>query len=106
MARIGELEAADIPVYFLSTDTLEEAKATVDKHGATFPVIYGMDGPKTAELLGSYYEERRNIIQPTGFLLNPEKKIMSVTTSSGPVGRLTVEDILRVVAFYRKQAAG
>ena len=106
MARAGELEEADIPVYFLSTDPLEEAKAMVDKHGVTFPVIYGMDGPKTAETLGAYYEERRNIVQPAGFLLGPEKKIINVTTSSGPVGRITVEDILRVVAFYRKQAAG
>ena len=106
MTRIGELEAADIAVYFLSTDTLEEAKATVDKHGATFPVLYGMDGPKTAELLGAYYEQRRNIIQPTGFLLSPEKKILYLTISNGPVGRMTVEDILRVVAFNKKQAAG
>lgn len=105
MARIGELEAADIPVYFLSTDPLEKAKPMVEKHGATFPVIYGVDGPKTAELLGAYHEERRNILHATGFILNPEKNILSVTTSSGPVGRLTVEDILRVVAFYKKQAA-
>ncbi len=105
MARIGELEAAEISVYFLSTDSLEEARATAEKRGATFPVMYGMDGPKTAELLGAYYEERRNIIQVTGFILSPEKKILSVTYSSGPVGRLTVEDILRLVAFYKKQAA-
>ena len=77
----------------------------MEKHNVTFPVIYGMDGPKTAELLGSFYEERRNIIQPTAFLLNPGKKIMNYTLTSGPVGRLSAEDVVRVVKFNRDQAA-
>lgn len=103
---MGEIEALGISMYALSTDSKEEAQQTADKHNVAFPVLYGMDGPKTAELLGSYYEERRNIIQPTNFILGPDKKIMSITTSSGPVGRLTPEDVLLVVKFYQKQAAG
>ena len=105
MGRINDIEALGISVYALSTDSLEEAKATVEKHNVTFPVIYGMDGPKTAELLGSYYEERRNIIQPTAFLLGPDKKIMTYTLTSGPVGRLSAEDVVRLVKFYRDKAA-
>lgn len=103
---MGEIEALGVSVYALSTDSREEARQTADKHNLTFPVMFGMDGPKTAELLGSYYEERRNIIQPTNFILGPEKKIMSITMSSGPVGRLTTEDVVRIVTFYQKQAAG
>ncbi len=93
-------------MYTLSTDSREEAQATVDKHGVKFPVLYGMDGPKTAETLGSYYEEKRNIIQPTCFIVTPEKKIMSVTTTSGAVGRLSAQDVILMVGHYKKQAAG
>lgn len=78
----------------------------MDKHQVGFPVLYGMDGPRTAELLGAYYEERRNIIQPVGFILSPEKKILSVTTTSGPVGRLSARDVILLVGNYIKQAAG
>lgn len=103
---MGEIEALGISVYALSTDSREEAQQTADKHNLSFPVMYGMDGPKTAELLGSYYEERRNIIHPSNFILGPDKKIVSITLSSGPVGRLTPEDVVRIVTFYKKQAAG
>lgn len=103
---MGEIEALGVSVYALSTDSREEAQLTAEKHKLTFPVMFGMDGPKTAELLGSYYEERRNIIQPTNFILGPDRKILSVTLSSGPVGRLTPEDVVRFVSFHQKQAAG
>lgn len=103
---MGEIEALGVSVYALSTDSREEAQQTAEKHDLTFPVMFGMDGPKTAELLGSYYEERRNIIQPTNFILGPDKKILSVTLSNGPVGRLTPEDVVRFVSFHQKQAAG
>ena len=93
-------------MYALSTDSKEEAQQTVDKHQVRFPVLYGMDGPKTAELLGAYYEERRNIIQPVGFILSPENKIMSVTTTSGPVGRLSARDVILFVGGSIKAAAG
>ena len=100
------MEALNLAIYALSTDAREEAQATVGKHGVKFPVLYGMDGPRTAETLGSYYEERRNIIQPTGFIVSPEKKIMSVTTTSGAVGRLSAQDVILMVGNYKKQAAG
>ena len=104
MSEIKALEK--VSLYALSTDTREEAQQTVDKHQVRFPVLYGMDGPQSAELLGAYYEERRNIIQPVGFILSPEKKILSVTTASGPVGRLSARDVILLVGNYIKQAAG
>ena len=103
---MAEIESLGVALYALSTDSREEAQHMAEKHKLTFPVMFAMDGPKTAELLESYYEERRNIIQPTNFILGPDRKIMSITMSSGPVGRLTPEDVVRIVPTYRKQAAG
>ena len=90
----------------LSTDPLDKAKSTVDKLHLTFPVLYGLDGRKTAETLGAWYEERRNIIQPSAFILGPDRQILSVTHSSGPVGRLVAKDAQMLVAFLDKQSRG
>ena len=102
--HLGLLEQGGISVYALSTDDLEHAKSTVDKIGVTFPVLYGVDGPALAAAWGGYYEQRRNILHATSFILRPDRSIASATYSTGPVGRLLATDAARIVAFYRKQA--
>ena len=104
-SRLGDLEQNGISVYFLSTDDEEHAREMVDKHNLTFPVLYGVDGPSTAQSWGSYYEERRNILHATGFILHPDRTIASATYSTGAVGRLVAEDALNNVLFHKKQAA-
>ncbi len=104
-SHIGELEQAAVSVYAHSTDSLEHARETVDKHGLTYPVIYGVDGPQLSQTWGSYYEERRRILHATAFILRPDHTIASATYSTGPVGRLVAADALAIVRFYQKQAA-
>jgi len=62
-----------------------------------------VDGPVTAETLGCWYEEKRNIVQPAAFILDPQRQLLSVTYSSGPIGRLRAEDALKIIGFYAKQ---
>ena len=102
--HLGELEELGVSVYALSTDTAEQAGETVDKESLTFPVLYGLDGPGTAETLGAFYEERRNIIQPVGFLLGPNRNIVSMTISNAQLGRLWSDDVLRMVKFFQRTA--
>jgi len=92
----------NISVYALSTDPLDKAQGTVDKLKLTFPVLYGVDGPKTAEILGTWYEEKRNILQASAFIIDPQRKLMNVTYSSGPIGRLRAQDALGLIGFYAK----
>ena len=87
----------------MSTDPLDKAQGTVEKLGLTFPVLYGVDGPATADTLTCWYEEKRNIIQPAAFIIDPERNILNVTYSSGPIGRLQIKDALGLVGFYAKQ---
>ena len=103
--KLAEFTALGTSVYALSTDPLDQARITVEQHGLTFPVIYGVDGPKTAELLGAYYEARRNIVQPTNFILNPKHEIVQLSLAMGPIGRFTPEDALRNVKFMQEKAA-
>jgi hypothetical protein len=58
-----------------------------------------------ADQLGSWWEERRSIIQPSEFLVAADGKIRAATYSSGPIGRIHPADVVRLVNFYDKQAA-
>ena len=91
-------------VYALSTDTAEQAGETVDKNNLTFPVLYGVDRIATARMLGAYQEERRNIVQPVGFVLRPDRTILGMTISSAQLGRLWFDDVLRMVKFAQRTA--
>lgn len=87
-----------------STDPLEKAQETVREHSLTYPVGYGLPLKETAEALGTFYEERRGILQSTGFVVKPDRTIAVSQYSSGPIGRLVWQDILGLVQFYKKQA--
>ncbi len=105
-AHLAELDALGASVYALTTDPADKVKETIAKNGITYPILYEMDGPKTAEVLGAYYEERRNIIQPTNFILDPDHKIVNLSYASGPVGRITASDAILHIEFVKKKAAG
>ncbi len=74
------------------------------EHALSFPIGYGLPLRETAATLGTFYEERRNILQSTGFLVKPDKTIAVAQYSSGPIGRLVWQDVLGLVQFYKKQA--
>ncbi len=102
-ANLDQARAAGISVYAISTDPLDKAQQTVDKSGLTFPVVYGVDGPATAAALACWYEEKRNIIQPAAFIIDPDRNLLNVTYTSGPIGRLQIKDALGLVAYYASQ---
>jgi peroxiredoxin len=99
-----KLQEEGIRVVAASTDPRDKAGETVAEHALTFPVGYGLPLKETAAALGSFLEERRNILQATGFLVKPDRSIAVGQYSSGPIGRLVWQDILALVQFYRKQA--
>ncbi len=100
----AKLREEGITVVAASTDPLEKAKETVSEHSLTFPIGYGLPMKETAAALGAFYEERRNILQATGFVVKPDKTIAVSQYSSGPIGRLVWQDILGLVQFYKKSA--
>jgi hypothetical protein len=68
----------------------------------SFPVGFGVTKSQ-AESLGSWWEDRRQIIQPSNFVLNAEGKVLSATYSTGPIGRLEAVDAVRFIQFQEKQ---
>lgn len=88
-----------------SVDTEENGKKTVEEGGLDFPVGYGLNNKKISELTGCFYEEKRQILHSTGYVLRPDGTVAVGVYSTGPVGRLVWQDVLALVQFYKKQAA-
>lgn len=70
----------------------------VDSLGLTFPVGFGLSYLDVAEKTGAFYEVRRAIVHATGFLLNRDGTVAHAVYSTGPIGRFTTDDCLRMTA--------
>jgi len=94
------LEAVGAKVVAASVD--DEEKAAEIAEGKGFPFGYGVTRAD-ADKLGSWWEDRRGIIQPSEFLLNEECKVMASSYSDGPIGRIDAADVLKVINFYESR---
>ena len=86
-------------------DTEEQAKGTVEECELNFPVGYGIDNKQISELTGCFYEEKRQILHSTGYVIKPDGTIAVGVYSSGPIGRLVWQDVHAVVQYMKKMAA-
>ena len=83
-----------------SIDTGDKSKEVADE--VNFPVGEGVTR-EIADSLGSWWEDRRSIIQPSEFILGPDNKVMSSSYSDGPLGRLQADDVVKLITFYESK---
>jgi len=95
----SELQNLNTQVIAASTDTLENSTAIAAD--LPFPVAYGATRQQGASI-GSWWEERRGLIQPSDFVLNHKGTVLSATYSTGPIGRLEAIDAVRFIQFQEK----
>jgi len=87
-----------VKVVASSVDPLDKAQEVADE--VNFPIGHGVT-KEMADMLGSWWEDRRQIIQPSEFLINAENnKIMASSYSDGPLGRIDAADVVKMVNFY------
>ena len=101
--HLPRLESEGIRVVALSADDEEHARSTVDQHEITFPVGYGVDAEKTADLLGGYVNRARASLESTDFLLRPDSTIEVAVYSSKVLGRLVADDVIGYVRHLRSR---
>lgn len=93
-----EFDKIGVSIVAASVDPIEKAKEVADE--VNFPIGYGVTREQ-ATLLGSFWEDRRQIIQPSEFVLGPDgNAVMASSYSDGPLGRMDAEDIVKMVNFY------
>ena len=83
----------------LSVDDEETTAALIAKHGLTFPVGFGADARAVADLTGAFVNPDPVYLQSTGFVLDPEGKVMVSVYSSGAIGRLVPDDVIGLVRY-------
>lgn len=92
--KSAELKALGIKVVAASVDPLDKAQEVAAE--LDFPVGFEVTRD-TADKLGSWWEDRRQIIQPSEFILNADNKVIASSYSDGPVARMLAEDVVRMV---------
>jgi peroxiredoxin len=103
----AEPELAEIGarVVALSVDDEPTTAELVTKHGLTFPVGYGADAAAVATATGAFVDPDRGFLQSTGFVLDPEGKVVVSVYSSGAIGRLVPDDVMGLIRYLRSHAA-
>ena len=95
-----ELGALGVQIIAASIDTGEDAeKIAADlnyKHA-------GGVTREQADAIGAWWEDRRQIIQPSEFIMNADGKVLTSTYSSGPIGRIDPESALGFITFVESQ---
>ena len=94
------LESIGAKVVAASVDDIDKAKEVADE--VSFPVAHGVTR-EMADALGSWWEDRRGIIQPSEFIVGEDGKIVTSSYSSGPIGRFDAADVVKMVNFYESR---
>jgi len=97
----AQLAAAGAKVVAASVDPIDKAKEIAV--GLSFPIGYGVTRAQAGQL-GSWWDDRRSIVQPSEFLVGASGKIMHSTYSASPLGRIEPMDVVRMINFVEAQA--
>ena len=94
-----------VQVVAASSETADEAKATCEKLGISYPVGYGLEPEEFAARFGAFYSDDSTYLQATGFLVDPEGAVDISVYSCGAIGRLTADDSLQILDYRLKDSS-
>lgn len=94
--QLHELGAA---VVSLSVDDEATTQEMVTKNNITFLVGHSADAHQAREATGAFVNPDPVYLQATGFVLDPEGKVLVSAYSSGAIGRLTAEDTIGMIRY-------
>ena len=77
---------------------------TIEKYKLRFPVGHSADAHQVSALTGAYTNEEPRYLQSTGFLLDPDGRVLNAVYSSGSIGRLVAEDVVGMVTYLKSKA--
>jgi len=96
----AELDTVGAKVFAASVDPIDKAGEVAAE--VSFPVGYGVTR-EIADKLGSWWEERRSIVQPSEFIIDASGKILASSYSDGPIGRIDAADVIKWINFREAQ---
>ena len=96
----SEFDALGAKIVTASVDPIDKAQEVAND--VSFPVGFGVTR-EDADKLGSFWEDRRSIIQPSEFILGADGKVIVSSYSDGPLGRIDAADVIRLIRFYESR---
>lgn len=104
-ARAAEAFADEgIKVVSLSADDREQSEALIEKHDLRFPIGYGADARRVSAATGAFVNDNPLSLQATGFVLDPESRVVTAVYSTRAIGRLMPDDVLNFVRHLKSSA--
>ena len=103
--NLGKFKEREVLIVAASVDQLVDAEKTVAEHGLSFAIGYGLDAQEIANRYGAFFDGNKKFLHATGFLIKPDGSVSNAVYSTGPIGRLTAADSLRLIDYYKKQEA-
>ena len=94
------LDDLDVKVIAISVDPEDKAKEVADE--VSFPVAFGATRA-AGDAIGAWWGEPQNIIQPAEFVIGDDGKVVISSYSSGPIGRMDADEVVKLVNFYEKR---
>ncbi|MCH7904353.1 MAG: redoxin domain-containing protein [Armatimonadetes bacterium] len=103
-SQFERLRRLETQVAALSSDSEEEAREMVDRNSLTYPMYFGLDAERTLAAIGGHVKLEKGFVQPSGFLLRPDRTIVQFTQSSGPIGRFDAVDAVSIIKWYQESS--
>lgn len=94
--KIADFQKEDAQILAVSTDTPENSQKLAGKHSLSFPVLAGLSR-QTVEAYDLFFSEEKGYAEPAVFILRPDGTVAYASLQSGPLGRPTTDDLLRIV---------
>ena len=95
-----EFDKLGVKIIAASVDPIDKAQEVADE--VNFPVGHGVSRD-IANSLGSWWEDRRQIIQPSEFIVGADGNVVACSYSDGPLGRIDAGDVIKMVNFYESR---
>jgi len=95
------LAEVDALVVALSVDDEATTRDLIARHGLRFPVGHSADAAAVADATGAFVNPGPPFLQSTGFVLDPDGRVILSVYSSGAIGRLIPQDVIRLIGYLR-----
>jgi peroxiredoxin len=89
----------------LSVDDETTTRELIAKHHLAFPVGHSADAHRIAAATGAFVNDEPTYLQSTGFVLDPEGRVVVSVYSSGAIGRLVAEDVVGLIRYLCQHTA-
>ena len=101
---LDSLAEVGAKVVALAVDDEATTAELVTKHGLRFPIGHSADAKAISAATGAFVDPERGFLQSTGFVLNPEGRVVVSVYSSGAIGRLVPDDVVGLIRYLRDHA--